>query len=96
MSSPNTRHLRILRRPEVQSRTGMGRTTIYMLERAGQFPKRLTIGPRSVGWYEHEVDQWLTARCADQTIKVRLAEIDALVIASWRWVAISSKLHGAR
>ena len=61
-TTTNVAHLRILRLPAVTDRTGRGRTSIYMLEKAGQFPKRVTLGPRCVGWYEHEIDQWLRDR----------------------------------
>ena len=34
---------------------------IWRLERAGQFPHRVQLGPRSVAWYEDEIEAW----CAD-------------------------------
>lgn len=56
--------LRFLRRPEVESRTGLARTTIYMMERAGKFPNRHTLSPRCVAWLESDVDQWIRERAA--------------------------------
>jgi len=35
---------------------------IARLEKAGQFPKRVQIGPNRVGWVEDEVLDWLQAR----------------------------------
>ena len=32
---------------------------IARLEKAGQFPKRVPLGPNRVGWVEEEVIQWL-------------------------------------
>lgn len=53
---------RFLRRPEVERRTGLARTTIYLLERAGKFPQRHTLTPRCVAWLESDVDQWIRER----------------------------------
>lgn len=50
---------RILRPAEVQRRTGLGRTTIWRRERAGDFPRRRRLGPTLVGWLESELDDWL-------------------------------------
>jgi prophage regulatory protein len=34
------------------------RTHITALEAAGQFPKRVHIGPRTVGWLSDEIEQF--------------------------------------
>ena len=53
---------RILRRREVQERTGLPSSTIYDLISAGRFPRPIRLGPRAVGWLSHEVDAWIEAR----------------------------------
>jgi prophage regulatory protein len=53
---------RILRIWDVAERTGYCRAWIYRMERAGHFPRRIRLGPNSVGWLEHEVDGWITER----------------------------------
>ena len=50
---------RILRLPAVLAKVGVSRWTINRLEEQANFPRRVSIGPNSVGWYEHEVDDWL-------------------------------------
>lgn len=35
---------------------------IARLEAAGQFPKRVQLGPNRVGWVEEEVREWLQKR----------------------------------
>jgi prophage regulatory protein len=35
---------------------------IYQLEAEHQFPRRVKIGVRAVGWIEGEVQEWLTQR----------------------------------
>lgn len=46
---------RILRRPAVQSVTGMRRTSLYASIATGVFPPPVAIGARAVGWPESEV-----------------------------------------
>jgi prophage regulatory protein len=53
---------RLLRTNEVLDRTGLGRTTVWRMERAGQFPPRRQIGGGIVGWLESEVDAWIHDR----------------------------------
>ena len=53
---------RILRRPVVKGRTGLGDTMIDRLESEGRFPKRIKITERAVGWPEDEIDKWVEDR----------------------------------
>ncbi|PPE70925.1 AlpA family phage regulatory protein [Caldimonas thermodepolymerans] len=53
---------RTLRRDDVLRKTGLSRTSQYMLERAGDFPKHFLLTPRCAVWFEDEVDAWLDAR----------------------------------
>lgn len=57
---------KILRRPEVQRRVGMGRSTLYAAIAEGRFPRPVNLGARAVGWLETEVDDWLAARVAER------------------------------
>ena len=49
----------ILRLPTVKARTGLSRSTIYLRISEGSFPKPISLGGRSVGWIEAEVNDWL-------------------------------------
>jgi prophage regulatory protein len=54
---------RLLRRPEVEHRTGLGRSTIYEGMAAGTFPlARRVPGEMSVWWVESEVAAWIADR----------------------------------
>ena len=53
---------RILRRPEVEARTGLSRSTRWRLEADGLFPHRRQISINSVGWLESELQEWIAAR----------------------------------
>ena len=57
--------VRILRLPEVQRRTGLSRSTIYVRLDQGLFPKPVSLGARAVGWIESEVDEWIRERIAE-------------------------------
>ncbi len=47
---------------EVKRIVGLSRTTIYHLEKAGDFPKRSYFSKRAVRWEESEVRQWVANR----------------------------------
>ncbi len=52
----------ILRIGDVCQRTGLGRTAIYELTRAGDFPVPVQITARATGWIASEVANWIRAR----------------------------------
>jgi prophage regulatory protein len=56
--------LSILRRREVQARTGLSRSTIYLRCAQGTFPNPISLGGRAVGWVEGEVENWLQQQVA--------------------------------
>ena len=53
---------RLLRRTDVEVRTGLTRSTIYRLMRAGEFPEPLKLGPRAVRWRATEIESWIAER----------------------------------
>lgn len=57
---------RLLRRPEVEARTGLCRSSIYERMAEGTFPRQVPLSPGSVAWLEEEVDGWITARLAER------------------------------
>ena len=52
----------ILRRHQVQQRTGLSRSTLYQYIKEGAFPASVQLGPRAVGWLESDISDWITAR----------------------------------
>ena len=54
----------ILRRPAVEARVGLSRSTIYALMQRddGSFPRPIKLGERAVGWKAEDIDAWLAAR----------------------------------
>lgn len=54
---------RIYRLPEVKSRTGLARSTIYLRIEQGRFPRPVALGsPHVVGWVADEIDEWIHAQ----------------------------------
>lgn len=56
--------LTILRRKQVEARTGLSRSTIYNRIKQGTFPAPISLGIKSVGWVEAEIDSFLAERVA--------------------------------
>lgn len=54
---------KILRRSQVSHITGLSRSTIYALIKAGKFPKQIQLtSARCVGWLESDVMEFITSR----------------------------------
>ncbi|SUZ32826.1 hypothetical protein ROE7235_02589 [Roseibaca ekhonensis] len=53
---------KLLRRPEVEARTGLSRSTIYAWISAGEFPQPVKLGARLVAWRESDIGDWLESR----------------------------------
>lgn len=53
---------KIMRLPEVRQMTGLSISTIWRKEKEGSFPKRISIGPRAVGWLLSEIGGWIEAK----------------------------------
>jgi prophage regulatory protein len=50
---------KILRLPAVIDKTGLSRATIYLKISKKTFPLPISLGERSVGWLESEVEAWI-------------------------------------
>lgn len=59
--------VKLLRFPLVRERTGLSRSTIWRLERRGEFPKHHRIAPNIVAWSEIEVSRWIEQRLEDES-----------------------------
>lgn len=53
---------RLLRLRQVGEITGLRRSMIYQLEADGNFPRRVKLATRAVGWVESEIRDWIAAR----------------------------------
>ena len=57
--TPPRNPIRMLRLSQVVERTGLGKTTIYELQKEGRFPRSVHVTGHSVRWIEAEVETWL-------------------------------------
>ena len=55
-----------LKRPEIEHRTGLKRSTIYDKMKAGTFPKPVKLGARAVAWLEPEIDARIKERISQR------------------------------
>lgn len=56
--------IRLLRLPQIIQQTGLKKTTLYEMQKRGNFPMRVQITANSVGWVEKEVNAWVAGRVA--------------------------------
>jgi prophage regulatory protein len=54
--------VRFLTRKALCEKLGLSPGTVYRLERHGDFPKRIVIGPRRVAWDCDQVEEWMRQR----------------------------------
>ncbi len=50
---------RLLRRPEVESITGLSRASIYAKMQKGEFPAPVRLGTNSVAWRVVDIEAWI-------------------------------------
>ena len=54
--------LAILRRKQVEARTGLSRSAIYAAMARNEFPRPVRLTAKSVGWKSDSVDAWINSR----------------------------------
>jgi len=53
---------RYLRVSQVTEYVGLSRASIYAMEKAGTFPKKIPLGARAVAWLESDIKKWMEER----------------------------------
>ena len=53
---------RFIRRPELTKKVGLCASSIFAMERAGNFPKHILLTPRCAVWDEAQVETWMRER----------------------------------
>ena len=73
MTENNPLSLTILRRKQVEARTGLSRSAIYdklnpkSPRHDATFPVQVRLGVEAVGWLESEINTWLLSRINART-----------------------------
>ncbi len=57
--------LRLIRLPEVISRVGLSKPSLYRLMKKNKFPKSIPLSDRTVAWENSEVSLWINERIAE-------------------------------
>ena len=70
-SRPAVPRDRFLRLPEVEQATGLKKSTIYLMQKRGEFPRCVQLTPRCVAWPASRVYQWVQDRIATATTGTR-------------------------
>ena len=73
--SQQTENQRLIRRKEVQAKTGLGASSIYAMMKSGEFPQCLNLSERRVAWIESDIDKWIAERIASH--KAAIATMEA-------------------
>lgn len=53
---------KILRLPKVKEATGLSRSAIYSLIQQKKFPSNIALAPRTVGWLESDITDWIESK----------------------------------
>ena len=54
----------VLKKPTVLNRVGMSAPTLWRRVKDKSFPQPISLGGRSIGWLQSEVNEWIKARAA--------------------------------
>jgi prophage regulatory protein len=52
----------LIRFPELKKLCGLSRSTVWRLEKAGEFPKKIQIGARAIAWLFDEIQLWIETK----------------------------------
>jgi prophage regulatory protein len=63
--SYNDKPTTLLRRPDVQTRTGLSCSQIYKLMAMEEFPSSIPLYGRTVAWSSADIDEWINERIAE-------------------------------
>lgn len=59
----------LFRRKDIESLTGLSRSTIYDLIKKGQFPKPIKLTTHAVAWSSADVLAWVNVKLASASLK---------------------------
>lgn len=66
--------MRIIRLSEVIASTGLSRSAVYRYIAEDCFPKSVSLGGRSIGWVESEIQDWILARIEERNMGLGVSQ----------------------
>ena len=67
MMESNAKSRVLLRRSEVEAKTGLKRSAIYNRMSEGTFPRQVRLSSRAVRWAFDEIEAWVAEHMAERT-----------------------------
>ncbi|MEI4508624.1 AlpA family phage regulatory protein [Sphingopyxis sp. CCNWLW253] len=68
-------YTRTIRRHQLKEMVPLADSTIFEMERRGEFPRRYALSPRTVVWNLAEVEAWLADRRARPIVRGQHADV---------------------
>ena len=68
-------YTRTIRRHQLKEMVPLADSTIFEMERRGDFPRRYALSPRTVVWNLAEVEAWLADRSARPTARAQHVDV---------------------
>jgi prophage regulatory protein len=62
MSQQSLAYDELILRPDLRRLVPLSTTTIWRMERRGEFPRRISLSEKRVAWRRSEVESWLARR----------------------------------
>jgi prophage regulatory protein len=56
----------IVRKKQVMTMLGLSASTLYLLQKAGQFPEPIKLSTRATGWLTSDVERWIASKAAER------------------------------
>lgn len=56
----------ILRLPQVQTRLGLSRSSIYLLIKKGELVRPIKLGERAIGWPESDIEDYINKKIRER------------------------------
>ncbi len=69
MNTETPENIRLVRLPELIELIGLGKTSIGVMVKSGEFPAPLQIGKRAVAWRLADVTAWIASRPSTRASK---------------------------
>jgi prophage regulatory protein len=67
---------RTIRRHQLREMVPLADSTIYEMEKRGEFPRRFALSPRCVVWDLGEVEAWLASRRAAPIVRAQHPDVN--------------------
>ena len=60
----NPHQITLMRLPQVMTKTGLPRSSVYAQIAKGAFPAPIHLSAKAVAWPSNQIDQWIAGRIA--------------------------------